>query len=77
LHRDKLPVDDLLLVLYYADHGSESDEKLRLLASMVQAPASGIDRPLLKRLLDYRSMGLSYSSRYLTMCWIGATACGL
>jgi transcriptional regulator with XRE-family HTH domain len=34
LHRDKLPVDDLLLVLYYADQGSQSDEKLRLLASM-------------------------------------------
>ncbi|WAP60318.1 helix-turn-helix domain-containing protein [Streptomyces sp. S465] len=32
LHRDKLPVDDLLLVLYYADQGSESEEKLRLLA---------------------------------------------
>src|SRR6202522_3552851 len=40
LHRDKLPVDDVLLVLYYADQGSESDEKLRLLASMAQAPAS-------------------------------------
>ncbi|MBX6383121.1 MAG: helix-turn-helix domain-containing protein [Microbispora sp.] len=40
LHRDKLPVDDLLLVLYYADRGSESDEKLRLLASMAHmAPA--------------------------------------
>jgi transcriptional regulator with XRE-family HTH domain len=40
LHRDKLPVDGLLLVLYYADQGSESDEKLRLLASMAQtAPA--------------------------------------
>jgi hypothetical protein len=34
LHRDKLPVDDLLLVLYYADQGSQSDEKLRLLASI-------------------------------------------
>ncbi|WP_329255196.1 helix-turn-helix transcriptional regulator [Actinoallomurus sp. NBC_01490] len=34
LHRDKLPVDDLLVVLYYADQGSESDEKLRLLASL-------------------------------------------
>ncbi|GAA5164836.1 MULTISPECIES: helix-turn-helix domain-containing protein [Amycolatopsis] len=34
LHRDKLPVDGVLLVLYYADQGSESDEKLRLLASM-------------------------------------------
>ncbi|WP_236792295.1 helix-turn-helix domain-containing protein [Amycolatopsis sp. GM8] len=43
LHRDKLPVDDLLLVLYYADHCSESDEKLRLLASMVQDAAIGVD----------------------------------
>jgi transcriptional regulator with XRE-family HTH domain len=43
LHRDKLPVDGLLLVLYYADQGSQSDEKLRLLASLAQttpAPAS-------------------------------------
>jgi len=40
LHRDKLPVAGVLLVLYYADQGSESDEKLRLLASMAQpAPA--------------------------------------
>jgi len=38
LHRDKLPVDDVLLVLYYADQGSEIDEKLRLLASMAQPP---------------------------------------
>jgi transcriptional regulator with XRE-family HTH domain len=36
LHRDKLPVDGLLLVLYYADQGSESDEKLRLLASLAR-----------------------------------------
>jgi transcriptional regulator with XRE-family HTH domain len=35
LHRDKLPAGEgLLLVLYYADQGSESDEKLRLLAAM-------------------------------------------
>jgi transcriptional regulator with XRE-family HTH domain len=39
LHRDKLPVDGLLLVLYYADQGSESDEKLRLLASIAQTQA--------------------------------------
>jgi transcriptional regulator with XRE-family HTH domain len=42
LHRDKLPVDEVLLVLYYADQGSESDDKLRLLASLAQetrAPA--------------------------------------
>jgi transcriptional regulator with XRE-family HTH domain len=37
LHRDKLPVDGLLLVLYYADQGSESDDKLHLLASLAQA----------------------------------------
>jgi transcriptional regulator with XRE-family HTH domain len=42
LHRDKLPVDGLLLVLYYADAGSESAEKLSLLASLVEpGPASG------------------------------------
>jgi len=39
LHRDKLPVDNVLLVLYYADQDSESDEKLRLLASIAQTPA--------------------------------------
>ncbi|WP_329138536.1 helix-turn-helix transcriptional regulator [Streptomyces sp. NBC_01476] len=44
LHRDKLPVDDVLLVLYYADQGSESDEKLRLLASMAQAAPTRTDR---------------------------------
>jgi transcriptional regulator with XRE-family HTH domain len=38
LHRDKLPVDGLLLVLYYPDQGSESDEKLRVLASLNQTP---------------------------------------
>ena len=36
LHRDKLPVEGLLLVLYYADAGSESAEKLALLASLVE-----------------------------------------
>ena len=34
LHRDKLPVEDVTLVLYYADAGSGSAEKLRLLASL-------------------------------------------
>jgi len=34
LHRDKLPVDGLILVVYYPDAGSESDEKLRLLAGL-------------------------------------------
>ena len=38
LHRDKLPVEGLFLVLYYPDSGSESDEKLRLLAALNQAP---------------------------------------
>ena len=42
LHRDKLPVDGLTLVLYYADAGSGSDEKLRVLASFTAAaPAAG------------------------------------
>jgi transcriptional regulator with XRE-family HTH domain len=40
LHRDKLPVDNVLLVLYYADQGSESDEKLRLLASMARTASA-------------------------------------
>ena len=44
LHRDKLPVDDVLLVLYYADQGSESDEKLRLLASVAQTPAGDMSQ---------------------------------
>ncbi|WP_249999124.1 helix-turn-helix domain-containing protein [Actinoplanes sp. M2I2] len=34
LHRDKLPVDGLLLVLYYADETGDNAEKLRLLASL-------------------------------------------
>src|SRR6202042_1420506 len=38
-NRDKLPADDVPMALYYADQGSESDEKLRLLASMAQTPA--------------------------------------
>ena len=36
LYRDKLPVGELLLVLYYPDQSSESDEKLRVLASLAQ-----------------------------------------
>jgi transcriptional regulator with XRE-family HTH domain len=35
LHRDKLPVGDLILVLYYADQNSASAEKLLLLSSLV------------------------------------------
>jgi hypothetical protein len=33
LHRDKLPVCDLMLVLYYPDADSDSADKLRLLAA--------------------------------------------
>jgi len=36
LHRDKLPVDEVILVLYYADAGSDSAEKLAMLASLVE-----------------------------------------
>jgi len=35
LHREKLPVEDVVLVVYYPDVLSESAEKLRLLASLV------------------------------------------
>ncbi|MGH3261127.1 MAG: helix-turn-helix domain-containing protein, partial [Trebonia sp.] len=41
LYRDKLPVDGLVLVLYYADHDSESDEKLRLLALLTETAPAG------------------------------------
>ncbi|PBC66241.1 helix-turn-helix protein [Streptomyces sp. TLI_235] len=34
LHRDKLAFDDVILVIYYPDRGSDSDEKLRLLAAL-------------------------------------------
>ena len=39
LHRDKLPVDGLTLVLYYPDPGSGSAEKLRVLASLAEPTA--------------------------------------
>jgi transcriptional regulator with XRE-family HTH domain len=37
LHRDKLPVDGVVLVLYYADAGSDSAEKLAMLGSLVES----------------------------------------
>jgi transcriptional regulator with XRE-family HTH domain len=40
LHRDKLPVGGLILVLYYADIGSDSAEKLRVLASLATTAAN-------------------------------------
>jgi transcriptional regulator with XRE-family HTH domain len=40
LHRDKLPVEGLLLVLYYADAGSESAARLALLASLAEPRAA-------------------------------------
>jgi transcriptional regulator with XRE-family HTH domain len=46
VHRDKLPVDGLLLVVYYADAGSPSAEKLALLGALADpvspsGPAAG------------------------------------
>jgi transcriptional regulator with XRE-family HTH domain len=38
LHRDKLPVEGVLVVMYYADQGSESEEKLRILGSLAKEP---------------------------------------
>ena len=40
LHRDKLPVGGVLLVVYYPDKGSDSDEKLRLLASLSETDST-------------------------------------
>ncbi|BFV60755.1 hypothetical protein KCMC57_up58590 [Kitasatospora sp. CMC57] len=34
LHCDKLPIDDVILVVYYPDKDSDSDEKLQLLTSL-------------------------------------------
>lgn len=45
LHRDKFPLDDVLLVVYYADRGSDSDEKLRLLASLQATGEAAGSRP--------------------------------
>ncbi|WP_420367490.1 helix-turn-helix domain-containing protein [Curtobacterium sp. L1-20] len=39
LHRDKLPVDGLVLVVYYPDVDSDAAEKLGLLASLTTADA--------------------------------------
>ncbi|WP_395110072.1 helix-turn-helix transcriptional regulator [Actinomadura sp. SCN-SB] len=44
LHRDKLPLDDLILVVYYPDKGDDSDEKLRLLAALSPA-GPGVTAP--------------------------------
>jgi transcriptional regulator with XRE-family HTH domain len=41
LHRDKLPVEGLLLVLYYPDTGGDSAEKVQLLASLADSPTAG------------------------------------
>ncbi|HEY2673988.1 MAG TPA: helix-turn-helix transcriptional regulator [Rugosimonospora sp.] len=40
LHRDKLPAGDLTLVLYYPDTGSDSAQKLRVLASLATTTAN-------------------------------------
>ncbi|MGU3411268.1 helix-turn-helix transcriptional regulator [Microbacterium sp. M1A1_1b] len=39
LNREKLPVGDLLVVLYYPDQGSSTADRLRLLASVTTTPA--------------------------------------
>jgi len=50
LHREKLPVDGLVLVLYYPDEHGESAEKLRVLASLAASStaddARGQDLPV-------------------------------
>ncbi|MYS69470.1 transcriptional regulator, partial [Streptomyces sp. SID5926] len=44
LHRDKLPVDDVILVVYYPDKDSDSDERLRLLAGLSHPESAGAQR---------------------------------
>jgi len=44
LNREKLPVDGLILVLYYADEGSESAEKLHTLASLAASGTTAAPR---------------------------------
>lgn len=41
LHRDKLAIDDVILVVYYPDKDSDSDEKLRLLAALSHTESAG------------------------------------
>lgn len=41
LPRDKLPVGDLILVVYYPDAGSDAAEKIGMLASISNATHSG------------------------------------
>lgn len=45
LNRDKLPVGELILVLYYPDRASESEDKLRLLASLTTPEAATAPSP--------------------------------
>lgn len=53
LNRDKLPVGQLILVLYYADRGSESEEKLGMLASYsTPAESTPARRPSTEYLRD-------------------------
>lgn len=47
LHRDKLAIGDVILVVYYPDKGDDSDGKLQLLAALSRADSAGTapDRP--------------------------------
>lgn len=46
LHRDKLPVDDVVLVVYYPDADSEDAERIRLLATLAADEGASLRRPL-------------------------------
>ncbi|MFG3557088.1 helix-turn-helix transcriptional regulator [Micromonospora sp. NPDC047557] len=45
LHRDKLPIGDVILVVYYPDKDSDSDEKLRLLAALAHTGTTADHTP--------------------------------
>ncbi|MEU3421923.1 helix-turn-helix transcriptional regulator [Streptomyces murinus] len=57
LHRDKLPVEDVILVVYYPDRNSDSDEKLRLLAALTPTDAPAVRN---RHLRDHRAPNAAY-----------------
>ncbi|MEW1718011.1 helix-turn-helix transcriptional regulator [Streptomyces sp. NPDC093109] len=41
LHRDKLPIEDVILVVYYPDEDSDAHDKLRLLSALSRTEPAG------------------------------------
>ena len=43
LHREKLPVGDLVLVMYYPEAGSDAADKLHLLSTLTATPTGVVE----------------------------------